>query len=67
MHMSGKDDPGIDAKGARVRTRRTASGNMSIWAINRSELRSSRFTVKKKVRPDPIAAIIRYSGRCPAP
>jgi hypothetical protein len=39
-------------KGARARTRRTASRNTSICVTNRSDRRSSRFTAKKKVPPE---------------
>jgi hypothetical protein len=40
-------------KGVRARTRRTALRIMSICVTNRSERGSRRFTVKKKVPPEP--------------
>src|SRR5271169_5559517 len=63
MHMIGKDDTGVDRKGARAHTRRTASRNISICVTNTSERRSSRFTVKKQGSTrNPIAAIVRHFG-----
>ncbi len=54
-------------KGARARTRRTASRNASICVTSKSDRRSSRFTVKKNVPPG--TRLRRYSGTvglCPA-
>ena len=47
MHVVGEADPGVDEEGRAAAYLQIASCNASICVTNRSDQRSSRFTVKK--------------------